>query len=340
MRLCELADPALVEARDVMERQVRHLSRLVDDLLDVFRITHRKLMLRRDRLDLAQLVRLAAIDHRNALESAGLTFNLELPEGPVWVVGDSTRLCQVVGNLLHNAAKFTDAGGKVTLRVAADAASRRAVVQVRDTGIGIPLDALPQLFDTFSQADAGRQRSRGGLGLGLALVKGFVELQGGQVQVTSAGLGRGSEFTIWLPLSAPSPTARDAAQGETSVVRLRILLVEDSEDAARTMRLLLTRYGHDVTIAATGTAGVEAARRWRPDVVLCDLGLPEMDGFDVARALRADPATASARLIAVSGYGQEEDRRQAHQAGFELHLTKPVDPAELRQVLATVAVES
>ncbi len=338
MRLCELNDPALVEAREVMERQVRHLTRLVDDLLDVFRIAHRKLLLRKDRLDLAQLVRLAAIDHRNALESAGLTLSLELPERPVWVAGDSTRLSQVVGNLLHNAAKFTDPGGRVTVRVTADEAARRVAVQVIDTGIGIPLEVLPRLFDTFSQADGSRHRSRGGLGLGLALVKGFVELQGGEVRAASAGPGQGSEFTVWLPLSAATAAASDCARSRPTGRRLRILIVEDHEDVARTMRMLLMRYGHDVTLAHSGPTGVEAARLWRPDVVLCDLGLPEMHGYDVARALRADPTTATARLIAVSGFGQEEDRRLAHQAGFELHLTKPVDPAELQQVLESVEI--
>jgi PAS domain S-box-containing protein len=341
LRLSNLSDPGAAEARDVMERQVRHLSRLVDDLLDVFRISHRKLLLRKDRLDLAQLARVVALDHRNALERAGLALELRIPERPVWVLGDSTRLSQVLGNLLGNAAKFTDRGGRVTVCVSANAADSRAAVEVSDTGIGLPPDLVPRLFDTFAQAEQTRHRSRGGLGLGLALVKGLVELHGGTVEAHSPGPGQGATFTVRLPLSAESPALlsvplTDGAAGR----RLRILIIEDNEDAARTLGVLLARYGHEVATAYTGRTGVDRAGQWRPDVVLCDLGLPEMDGYDVARTLRGDPATASARLIAVSGYGQEDDRRQAHQAGFDLHLTKPVDPTELQQVLATLRARS
>ncbi|MCI0463720.1 MAG: response regulator [Gemmataceae bacterium] len=337
LRLADLGDPTAAEARDVMERQVRHLSRLVDDLLDVFRISHRKLLLRKDRLDLAQLARVVALDHRNALERAGLTLELKLPERPVWVLGDLTRLSQVLGNLLGNAAKFTDRGGRVTVRVKADESSQRALMQVSDTGIGLAAEVVPHLFDTFTQAEQARHRSRGGLGLGLALVKGLVELQGGTVAADSAGPGRGSTFTVCLPLSAESAAGLSVPlTGDNQGRRLRILIIEDNEDAARTLGVLLTRYGHEVATAYTGRSGVDTAGQWQPDVVLCDLGLPEMDGYDVARTLRGDPATARARLIAVSGYGQEDDRRQAHQAGFDLHLTKPVDPTELQHVLATI----
>jgi PAS domain S-box-containing protein len=341
MRLCALEDPALVEARDVMERQVRQLTRLVDDLLDVFRISHRKMLLRKDRLDLMRLVELAAVDHRGALEAAGLALELDLPGQPVWVMGDSTRLAQVVGNLLHNAVKFTDRGGRVTVRVVPDDGHGRAAVQVCDTGVGIPPEVLPKLFDTFAQAPHNRHRSRGGLGLGLALVKGLVELQGGEVAASSAGEGRGAEFTLWLPLASDTRPAQGALPcSGADGARLRILIVEDNPDAARTLQVLLTRYGHEVTATHTGPEGVEAARRGRPDVVLCDLDLPGLSGFDVARTLRADPTTAAARLLAVSGLGQEDDRRHAYQAGFDLHLTKPVDPSELQQVLTAVRSHS
>ncbi len=338
IHLADLSDPALLEARDVMERQVRHLARLVDDLLDVFRISSRKLLLRKDWLDLAHLARVVSLDHRYALERAGLALTLDLPDRPVWVVGDSTRLSQILGNLLQNAIKFTDSGGCVTIRVAVDEAARRAVVRVADTGVGIPPEALPHLFDTFAQVEQSRHRSRGGLGLGLALVKGLVELHAGRIEVHSEGPGKGSEFVVALPLGEKSqPSLAAATPGRPEGGGLHILIIEDNEDAAQTLAVLLKRYGHEVATAYTGRTGVDAAGKLRPDVVLCDLGLPGMNGYEVARALRADPATAAARLIAVSGFGHEDDRRQAHQTGFDLHLTKPIDPAELQQVLSTLS---
>ncbi len=270
------------------------------------------------------------------MQGHGLTLTLERGPGPAWVRADRTRLAQVLSNLLQNAAKFTNSGGRVTVRVAADSGTGRAVVTVLDTGIGIAPEVLPRVFDTFTQADHSLDRSRGGLGLELALVKGVVELHGGRVQAASAGLGQGAEIGFWLPLGEGLPASEAGAGAEISnaAASLRVLIVEDSRDAAQSLQTLLTWYGHQVTLAYTGREGVEAARRWRPDVVLCDLGLPELDGYEVAGALRGDPATAATRLIAVSGYGQEEDRRHSRAAGFDLHLTKPVDPAELRRLLA------
>jgi signal transduction histidine kinase len=334
LRMCNLTDPDALEAREVVERQVGYLSRLVDDLLEVFRIRKGKLRLKQERLDLARLVRQTAEDHRPALEAAGLTVAVEAPDEPVWTTGDPTRLAQVLGNLLHNAGKFTNRGGRVAVTLTADAPGRRAFLAVRDTGIGIAREMLPHVFETFTQADGGLDRARGGLGLGLALVHKLVELHGGQVAAHSAGPGTGAEFTVALPLRpelAPAPAGRPevvpAGKG------LKILIVEDNADAARTLGTLLTRFGHQVRESRSGLAGVDEAKRWQPDVVICDLGLPEMDGYAVARALRADPATASARLIALSGYGLEEDRRRSREAGFELHLTKPADPFELRRLL-------
>src|SRR5262249_10808333 len=271
---------------------------------------------------------------------ARLARTLDLPGEQVWVLGDARRLGQVLGNLLHNAAKFTGAGGQVSVSLRADPAAQRATVVVRDTGVGISAEMLPHVFETFTQGDHTLERSRGGLGLGLALVKGIVELHGGEVRAWSAGRGQGAELSFTLPLSrrpaprTPAPATRPVPAGP----RLRILIVEDNRDTARTLRTLLSRYGHEVNMAHSGTAGVEAARTWRPEVVLCDLGLPEMDGFEVAAALRHDPATSSIRLIAVSGYGQEEDRRRSEAAGFDLHLTKPVDPLELQRLLTIMKV--
>jgi signal transduction histidine kinase len=319
-------------ARGLMERQVAHLTRLVDDLLEVNRIARGKVKLEPRRLDLAALVRDTVQDHRPALEGAGLAVRLDVPEGPVWVMGDPTRLAQVLGNLLNNAAKFTEAGG-VTVRLTTGGG--RAEVLVRDTGIGIEPEMLPRVFEPFAQAEAGLSRSRGGLGLGLALVKRFAERLGGGVRAASAGRGQGAEIAFWLPLApaaapAPAPPPTPAPDGQR---KRKVLIIEDNADAAESLRLLLELRGHQVTLAHTGPAGVEAARREQPEVVLCDLALPGMDGFAVARALRDDPRTANARLIAVSGYGHDEDQQRGREAGFDEHVLKPIDPGELEQLL-------
>jgi CheY-like chemotaxis protein/two-component sensor histidine kinase len=321
---------------DMLERQVRHLARLVDDLLDVSRITRGKVQLRCERIDLARQARTAAEDRRPVLERAGLALVVEAPETPVWVTGDPTRLAQIVNNLLDNAAKFSGGGGRVTVRVAADAARRQTVLSVRDEGVGIGPEILPRLFSAFAQADRSLDRSRGGLGLGLALVKGLAELHGGEVEAISGGPGRGAEFLVRLPLTEePAPVAPAAGRPELPAERRRILVVEDSKDAAEALRVLLELRGHEVRVAHTGPQGVAAAKEWRPDVVLCDIGLPGLDGYGVARALRLNPATARARLLALTGYGQEEDRRRSREAGFDHHLVKPADPEELQGLLAT-----
>jgi signal transduction histidine kinase len=371
LRLAPADGPVRQQALEVAERQVAHQTRLVDDLLDVSRITLGKIPLQREWLDLAWLVRHAVEDHRAALEAAGLAVHLELPAEPLWVAGDRTRLLQVVGNLLSNALKFTERGGQVAVQVrtAADrpptapvesegssrlasrgdacvaptdlphidavGGRRSAVLTVRDTGVGIDPSMLPRIFESFVQADRSLDRSRGGLGLGLALVKGLAELHGGQVRVESAGLGRGATFTVRLPLAADGGphVEQDGPPAAQSTPR-RILVIEDNQDAAETLRDILELVGHTVEIAFSGQAGVEAARRIHPEVVLCDIGLPGMDGYAVARALRQDPATAAIHLVALSGYGQDEDRRQTREAGFDEHLTKPVNFAELEAVLA------
>jgi PAS domain S-box-containing protein len=339
MGMHQLDDPELADARAVVERQVQQLAGMVDDLLDVFQITLHKITLRKELLDLAQLIKLTVEDYRRALEDTGRTVTLEAPAEPVWVLGDSTRLAQVLSNLLLNASKFTNPGDEVAVRVAPDDKGQRAIVMVRDTGVGIAPDVLPHVFEIFTQANQGLARGQGGLGIGLSLVKGLVELHGGNVQASSGGPGCGTELSFWLPLSKKAPVPTKALPPPAvPAQQLRILIVEDNQDTAKTLRVLLKRYGHEVTLAHAGTTGVETAKRWHPDVVLCDLGLPEMDGYGVARTLRNDPDTASTRLIAVSGYGQEEDRKRSEEAGFDLHLTKPVDPAELQRLLAVLKV--
>jgi PAS domain S-box-containing protein len=321
-------------ARDVLERQSGHLTRLVDDLLDASRITRTKVRLRRERVDLAGLVRATCDDHRADLGAAGLALEVEAQPGPVWVAGDRTRLAQVLGNLLANAAKFTDRGGRVTVRLTA--ADGRAEVAVSDTGVGIEPAMLPRLFEPFSQADRSLERSKGGLGLGLALVKGLVELHGGEARAASDGAGRGATFTFWLPLAAEGWAEEAGTQAGGAAVgpRRRVLIVEDNSDAADSLRMLLELAGHEVAVAYTGADGLEAARARRPDVVLCDLGLPGLSGFEVARALRQGADTSGLRLIAVSGYGRDEDQRRARAAGFDEVLVKPVDLSVLGRLLS------
>jgi CheY-like chemotaxis protein len=324
----------------MMERQVGHLGRLVDDLLDVSRITTGKVQLRPERLDLARVARQAAADHRAGYEAKGVGLGVTAADTPVWVSGDPTRLAQVLDNLLTNALKFTAPGGEVSVSVTPDAGGR-ARLTVRDTGAGIEPEMLGRLFEPFSQADRTLDRSAGGLGLGLAIVRGLARLHGGSVRAESAGLGQGSTFTVTLPAYAEPPalSARPALPRPTAK-RLRVLVVEDNQDAADSLRLLLEAYGYQVAVAYSGPDGVRAAKEHRPDVVVCDIGLPGMDGYRVAQALRGNPATAAARLIALTGYGRDEDRRRAREAGFDGHLTKPADPATLEAILTGAADEA
>jgi signal transduction histidine kinase/ActR/RegA family two-component response regulator len=332
------SDPATVEwVRGLLDRQVRHMTRLVEDLLDVSRISRGKIILRRERLDLARLVREAVEDRLASITDAGLLLSVDLPPGPVWVDGDSTRLDQVVGNLLQNAMKFTEQGGAISVRLAVEEGGGGAAVTVHDTGVGIEAALLTRVFDTFMQADRSLERSRGGLGLGLALVKGLVGLHGGEVQAASAGVGRGAEFTVRLPLAAEAaPPAETLAQPRPAARSLRILLIEDDRDSAESLKLLLELYGHHARFTLTGPEGVAAARQQPPDVVLCDLSLPGMSGYAVAAALRAEPALAATRLIAVSGHGSDADQQRCREAGFDLHVTKPVDPTLLQELLAAL----
>jgi signal transduction histidine kinase/CheY-like chemotaxis protein len=328
------AEPLLVRVREVIARQVAHQARLLDDLLDVSRISRGKIELQRQQLEFVRLVGDVAEDHRRVLETAGLTLCLELPQEPVWMEGDPTRLAQVVGNLLGNAAKFTEPGGQVRVRLVAEPESQSAVLSVRDSGIGIAPTMLLHVFELFTQADQGLDRSRGGLGLGLALVKGLVEQHGGSVWAHSEGPGLGSEFNVLLPTIA-APPAEVAAPSPAPIATgpIRVLVVEDNRDAAETLQDLLELAGCTVALAYSGPQALAIAPEFQPEVVLCDLGLPGMSGYEVGATLRQHPASARAQLIAVSGYGQAEDRERSQAAGFDRHLVKPVDPAELLRLL-------
>jgi signal transduction histidine kinase len=323
------------QALDSAERQVRHLGRMVDDLLDASRLSSGRLQLQRERLDLARLVRLAAEDRRAWLEQAGLTLSIATPEVPVWINGDDTRLSQAIHNLLDNAGRFTDRGGRVSVRL--EAGANEAAITVIDTGIGIDPELLPAVFNVFVQARQTLERPQGGLGLGLSLVKGVIEMHGGRVHAFSDGPGRGAVFTLWLPIE-PEPAALDGTSQEgpaSAEGRLRLLVIEDNRDAADSLRMFLELLGHEVAVAYTGPEGVRIAREIRPTAVISDIGLPGLDGYGVAGALRRDPATKDAMLIGVSGYGQEEDIRRARDAGFDHYLVKPAAPETLQKLLVS-----
>lgn len=335
-RLMGLKEPTLIQVRDMIDRQVTHMARLIDDLLDMSRLSRGKILLRKERVDLKRIVRDAVEDHRSTLEAAGLTLNVTLPDRSLFSHADPVRLAQVVGNILHNASKFTDPGGSVTVSMSVDSDGRTVRIVVRDTGIGMDHDILARLFDAFTQADRSLDRSRGGMGLGLALVKGLVELHEGTVQAFSAGPGTGTEITVLLPVQDQDARAgSNVASAPAGDKSARVLVIEDNLDTANSMRMLLSLAGHPVEVAHDGPQGIEAARRFQPAVVLCDLGLPGgMDGCGVARELRQDPAFAKTHLIALTGYGQGEDRDRCLEAGFDNHLTKPIDFSELESALA------
>lgn len=322
------------ELRDSIEQEVKHMARLLDDLLDVSRIARGLIRLAHEPCDLAAIVRQVVESRRHNFEESGLSLSLFLPERETWVIGDSTRLTQIVVNLLDNANKFTPSGGRITLRLVDEQTAGMALLTIRDTGIGIAPETLSRIFDPFVQADRTFERSRGGLGLGLALVKSLVELQGGQVKARSQGLGRGAEFALSFPLvQKPAALSAPAERAAKTASAWRILVMEDNLTAARNLRVFLTRIGHEVALAHDGRNGTELAGRFQPDIVLCDIGLPGMDGYAVARALRKNPDLARTYMIAVSGYGQEDDKRRALEAGFDLHMTKPIDLSDLATIL-------
>jgi PAS domain S-box-containing protein len=328
--------PRKKAALDVMSRQLGHLTTLVDQLLDASRIASGKILLRPEEVDFAEVARTSAEDQRALLEASGLKLKVEAGGGPLWVSGDPIRLSQIVSNLLANAAKFTDVGGTVTVSVRADAARRSAELSVRDTGMGIDAETLKRLFTPFTQSERTRDRTRGGLGLGLALVRALVESHQGTVEARSDGRGRGAEFVVHLPLASPNPRpARPASRRSKGAGRtFRILVVEDNVDSADTLRSLLELTGYTVEIAHDGPSALAAAREFRPEAVLCDIGLPgDMDGYALATALRRGADGKRLHLIALTGFGQPADRDRARAAGFDKHVTKPADPEALRAML-------
>ncbi len=330
------SDAATVRtAAAVMERQVGHMVRLVDDLLDVSRITRGRIELRRERTDVTALIAQAVEACRPEAEHRSIGLSVALPDGPVPLDADPARLAQVADNLLSNALKFTGPGGQVQVGLGVE--GRTAVLRVRDNGIGLAPDQLTRVFDLFMQVDISLERSISGLGIGLTLVKSLVELHGGSVEAKSPGLGQGTEFTVRLPLAPvvaalPKPPAMEPAAAVP--VARRILVVDDNVDAAESLATVLELAGNDTRVAHDGVAALAAAETFGPEIVLLDIGLPRLNGYEVARAIRNSPWGANMRLFALTGWGQDDDRRKSAEAGFDAHLVKPVAPTELMKLLA------
>jgi CheY-like chemotaxis protein len=324
---------AVAAARDIMERQVAQMVRLVDDLLDVARITTGKVELRCRPMDLADAVRDAAETVRPLIEAGGQRLTVSLPDTPLHVNADRTRLGQVFANLLNNGAKFSEPGQVVAVTLERDGA--RAAVRVRDAGMGIQPDLLPKVFDLFRQSDLAIRRPRGGLGIGLSLVKRITEMHGGSIDVFSEGPGRGSEFVVRIPaIEAPQAEAAPTAHAPAPVARRRVLVVDDNTDAAESLATLLSITGHDTRLAHDGVQAVEEARTFQPHVMFLDIGMPALDGHETARRIRLEPWGRNIVLVALTGWGQREDRRKSKEAGFDHHLVKPADPAVVAKLLA------
>ena len=344
IRLTGIEDTSLLRASGMIERQVNQLVRLVDDLLDVSRVSRGKITLQKKTIDLATVIRQAVETNQPLFDSRHHELEVQLPAHPVRINGDLARLAQVVSNLLNNAAKYTESGGHITLAVeqrSQEADGQEAVIRIRDNGRGIDPSALRHLFDLFYQVDRNLDRTDGGLGIGLSLVKNLVQMHGGHVEAYSAGRGTGSEFTVHLPClpeKPPVPPRSTPDQTALTTPGHRILLVDDNLDVADSMAMLLGLYGHKVTTVHDGEKAIEVALHERPDIVLLDIGLPYMDGYQACKAMRK-AGLNEALIIAMTGYGQEGYRRRAQEAGFDQYLTKPVDPQVLIKILDNVPVQ-
>ena len=318
-------DPSIARIGSMMERQVSHMAHLVDDLLDVSRISRGKIELQKDRVDLAVVTQHAIEASRPMIEGLGHKLVIEMPDDPIWLSADSTRVMQIIGNLLSNACKFTPRGGCLFLNVSQDTGS--GVIEVQDSGIGIEPAQLSRIFEMFTQLDTSLERSQAGLGIGLTLVKNLVELHGGTIEALSGGAGKGSTFVVRLPLAAEvAPTEPKAASTDKPATSgLQVLIVDDNRDAADSLAMLLQFSGFEAKAVYNGEDAVETAVNEKFDVVLLDLGLPRLNGYDAARQIRARNSNSNLVLVALTGWGQQEDRRRSHEAGFDAHLVKPVE---------------
>jgi CheY-like chemotaxis protein len=338
LRQMKTNDPIIEQASNIIERQVGQMVRLVDDLLDISRITKGKLRLTREKMELRVVANHAAESARPFMEARKHEFSVALPTRPIWVEADPARMEQVVVNLLNNAAKYTETGGLIRLVVSQEGGD--AVIRVRDNGIGIAPERLPHIFDLFNQVDGSLGRSYGGLGIGLALARNLLEMQDGRLQAQSAGLGKGSEFTVHLPVvpvTAEYEAKTVLEPGRYSGRSLHVLVVEDNVDAADSLSMLLRLYGHQVQVARTGPTALEMASTSRPDVVLLDIGLPEMDGYQVAQRLREMPEFKHVTVCALTGHTPSEaDRQRQHDSGFDHYYVKPVDLNKLLDLFKSV----
>jgi PAS domain S-box-containing protein len=333
-----LDDPDRWYIRRIVDRQMRRLARLIDDLLDVSRIRTGKVELRKDRIELNAVIGHAVEGVRPLAEDRGHGISVSLLPEPVWLEADPIRLEQIFSNLLSNAIKFTETGGRIALAV--ERHGQEIVIRVTDTGVGIPPDLLPRIFDLFTQGDRSLDRSRDGLGIGLTLSRRLVEMHGGAIEAHSDGVGKGSEFVVRLPAflhHGPPDEEPERSAAEPPSRPLRVLVVDDSEDTTELLGTLLEMAGHSIQVAHTGPSALEVAAAFRPDAIILDIGLPGLDGYQVAQRLREDPALKRVTLIAATGYGQEEDLRRSREVGFDQHLVKPIDPGELQRLLAELA---
>ena len=328
-------DPTQLRAQAIISRQVGHMSSLLDDLLDVSRITRGSFLLKKSYVDLNEVLDEAVETAQPAIEAKRHTLRVQRPEEPIVLEADSVRLTQVVSNLLTNAVKYTPAGGEITVGSRREAEG--LAIFVRDNGVGLAPEALAQVFTMFTRVESEIGRSEGGLGIGLALVKGLVELHGGRVEALSAGAGKGSEFVVSLPRSAlvKAPSALGQVRGDdhdASRITRRVLIADDNYDGAETLGMVLEMLGHEVHVAHSGEEAVAVAARCRPEIAILDIGMPDLSGYEVAKRIRHEAWGAKITLIAVTGWGQENDKRMAHAAGFDHHLTKPVDPERLAKL--------
>ena len=323
-----------------MERQVDHMVRLIDDLLDVSRIVNGKIELRKECVDLASVIPRAIEMIQPMIDSAGHRFHASLPAKPIILHADSVRIAQIIGNLLNNAVKYTPTGGQIWLTARED--GQQATISVRDTGAGIPVEMLPRVFEMFTQVDRTLTRSQGGLGIGLTLTKSLVEMHGGQIQAYSEGLDQGSEFIITLPImiesqSESKDSSLPAPNPSAPLIAREILIVDDAPSASFVLGKLLERLGQRPHIVASGQAALDRIQVSIPDMVISDIAMPHMDGFELARRLRQDPCMNNCTLVALTGYGQDRDRQLTNEAGFDRHLVKPVSLDSLEQLLRSLS---
>ena len=338
LQIIQLADnngPAVDQARGMMERQLGQMVRLIDDLLDVSRISRGKFELRKERMDLAAAIKSAVDTAQPLIDAAGHRLTVSAGTQPIYLDADPVRLAQIFSNLLNNAAKYMDRGGRIWLTVTPD--EHEVAVSVRDTGIGIPAEALPGIFDMFSQVDHSLERAQGGLGIGLTLAKQLLEMHGGRIEARSDGPNKGAEFIARLPtvkVAVRRERAENAAQPRARVPSCRILVADDNRDAAESMSTVLRMMGNEVRTVHDGLQAVEEAAAFRPDMVLLDIGMPRLNGYEAARRIRAARWGKSIMVVARTGWGQDEDKRRASEAGFDRHFPKPVDPGDLEQLIA------